>query len=123
MLAGRRASEILGLRRAWGTPCWTCVRSLLGPPPGAGIVERSRRPAAGYVGSERARPRFIRAAVPRRLDTAMYVSLSHLRVTETRAAELVAAFRGRAHLVDEVDGFVDLEVWQSDRDAGELVMV
>jgi heme-degrading monooxygenase HmoA len=27
------------------------------------------------------------------------------------------------HLVDSADGFVDLQVWQSDRDAGEIVMV
>jgi heme-degrading monooxygenase HmoA len=53
----------------------------------------------------------------------MYVSLSRLRVPEQRAPELVAAFRGRARLVEEADGFVDLQVWQSDRDAGELVMV
>ena len=53
----------------------------------------------------------------------MYVSLSRLRVEAERAPELVAAFRRRAHLVDHADGFVDLQVWQSDRDAGELVMV
>ena len=53
----------------------------------------------------------------------MYVSLSRLRVPEVRAPELVAAFRGRARLVEQADGFVDLQVWQSDRDAGELVMV
>jgi heme-degrading monooxygenase HmoA len=53
----------------------------------------------------------------------MYVSLSRLRVPEERAPELVAAFRARAHLVEEADGFVDLQVWQSDRDASELVMV
>ena len=53
----------------------------------------------------------------------MYVSVSRLRVDRERAADLIAAFRGRAHLVDAVDGFVDLEVWQSDRDAGEVVMV
>lgn len=53
----------------------------------------------------------------------MYVSLSRLRVPEARAPELVAAFRARAQLVEEADGFVDLQVWQSDRDAGELVMV
>jgi len=35
----------------------------------------------------------------------------------------VAAFRDRAHLVDHADGFVDLQVWQSDRDPAELVMV
>jgi heme-degrading monooxygenase HmoA len=53
----------------------------------------------------------------------VYVSLSRLRVEEQRAPELVAAFRRRAHLVDHADGFVDLQVWQSDRDPAELVMV
>ena len=53
----------------------------------------------------------------------MYVSLSRLRVERERAQELVAAFRRRAHLVDHADGFVDLQVWQSDRDPAELVMV
>ena len=53
----------------------------------------------------------------------MYVSLSRLRVPDDRADELVAAFRRRAKLVDAFDGFVDLQVWQSDRDRGELVMV
>ncbi len=53
----------------------------------------------------------------------MYVSLSRLRINERGAPGLIAAFRARAHLVDDVDGFIDLQVWQSDRDAGELVMV
>ncbi len=53
----------------------------------------------------------------------MYVSLSRLRVPAERAGELVQAFRGRIGLVDVADGFVDLQVWQSDRDPGELVMV
>jgi heme oxygenase (mycobilin-producing) len=53
----------------------------------------------------------------------LYVSLSRLRVPHERAAELVSAFRRRARLVEEADGFVDLQVWQSDRDAGEIVMV
>jgi heme-degrading monooxygenase HmoA len=53
----------------------------------------------------------------------VYVSVSRLRVEEARAPELVSAFRRRAHLVDSADGFVDLQVWQSDRDRGELVMV
>src|SRR5919202_3084899 len=53
----------------------------------------------------------------------MYVSMSRLRVPQERAEALVRAFRGRLGLVDEADGFVDLQVWQSDRDAGELVMV
>jgi heme-degrading monooxygenase HmoA len=53
----------------------------------------------------------------------MYVSLSRLRVPLADAPRLVEAFRRRAGLVDAADGFVDLQVWQSDRDAGELVMV
>ena len=53
----------------------------------------------------------------------MYVSLSRLSVDPRRAPDLVAAFRDRAHLVDDADGFVDLQVWQSDRDAGEILMV
>src|SRR4051794_28422521 len=53
----------------------------------------------------------------------MYVSMSRLRIHEERAGELVQAFRGRLGLVEEADGFVDLQVWQSDRDPGELIMV
>jgi heme-degrading monooxygenase HmoA len=53
----------------------------------------------------------------------VYVSLSRLRVEGQRAPELVAAFRRRARLVDDADGFLDLQVWQSDRDPSELVMV
>jgi heme-degrading monooxygenase HmoA len=49
--------------------------------------------------------------------------MSRLRIPEERAPELVSAFRRRARLVEQADGFVDLQVWQSDRDAGELVMV
>jgi heme oxygenase (mycobilin-producing) len=53
----------------------------------------------------------------------MYVSMSRLRVAEDRGDELVAAFRARAGLVDDFDGFVDLQVWRSDRDPGEILMV
>jgi heme oxygenase (mycobilin-producing) len=53
----------------------------------------------------------------------MYVSMSRLRVPAERAEELVTAFRARAKLVDAFEGFVDLQVWQADNDAGELVMV
>lgn len=53
----------------------------------------------------------------------MYVALSRLRVEPAQADRLVAAFRARAHLVDHADGFVDLEVWRSDRDAAEVIMV
>ena len=53
----------------------------------------------------------------------MYVSLSRLRIPAERADELVRAFRARVRLVDHADGFLDLQVWQSDRDPGELIMV
>jgi heme-degrading monooxygenase HmoA len=53
----------------------------------------------------------------------MYVSMSRLAVAVDRCPELIAAFNDRAHLVDHADGFIDLEVWQSDREAGEVVMV
>jgi heme oxygenase (mycobilin-producing) len=53
----------------------------------------------------------------------MYISMSRLRVTADRSDALVAAFRRRAHLVDDADGFVDLQVWRSDRDPEEVVMV
>jgi len=53
----------------------------------------------------------------------MYVSMSRLRVPAERADALVRAFRSRVGLVDHADGFVDLQVWQSDRDEGELIMV
>jgi heme-degrading monooxygenase HmoA len=53
----------------------------------------------------------------------MYVSLSRLSIRSELAPELVAAFRRRVRLVEEADGFIDLQVWQSDRDRGELVMV
>ena len=49
--------------------------------------------------------------------------MSRLRVPEERSEELVSAFRARVRLVDEADGFVDLQVWRSDRDRGELIMV
>jgi heme-degrading monooxygenase HmoA len=53
----------------------------------------------------------------------MYVSMSRLRVPVERAEQLVTAFRARSGLVDDHDGFVDLQVWQSDRDEGGLIMV
>ena len=49
--------------------------------------------------------------------------MSRLRVPVERAGQLVTAFRSRVGLVDDADGFVDLQVWQSDRDEGELIMV
>ena len=53
----------------------------------------------------------------------LYVSMSRLRVAPDRVEELVSAFRGRARLVDQAPGFVDLEVWCSDREPGEVIMV
>jgi heme-degrading monooxygenase HmoA len=53
----------------------------------------------------------------------MYVSVSRLRVDPGRSDDLVAAFRNRAGLVEGHDGFVDLQVWRSDRDPGEMLMV
>jgi heme oxygenase (mycobilin-producing) len=53
----------------------------------------------------------------------MYVSMSRLRIPPEDAPALVDAFRGRSRLVDGAEGFVDLQVWQSDRDPGEVLMV
>jgi heme-degrading monooxygenase HmoA len=53
----------------------------------------------------------------------MYVSVSRLRIPAERAPALVSAFRARLGRVDSHDGFIDLQVWQSDRDAGEVLMV
>jgi heme-degrading monooxygenase HmoA len=53
----------------------------------------------------------------------MYVSMSRLRVEPERSDELVAAFRGRVGLVESHAGFIDLQVWRSDRDPGEVLMV
>ncbi len=52
-----------------------------------------------------------------------YVSMSRLRVAPERVDELLSAFGQRARLVDDAPGFVDLEVWRSDRDPGEVIMV
>jgi heme-degrading monooxygenase HmoA len=53
----------------------------------------------------------------------MYVSMSRLRVDAAQSDALVAAFRRRAHLVDDAAGFIDLQVWRSDRDPEEVLMV
>lgn len=53
----------------------------------------------------------------------MYISMSRLRLPEEDVAELLDAFDNRAHLVDSAEGFVGLEVWHSDRDPGEVIMV
>lgn len=52
-----------------------------------------------------------------------YVSVSRLRVDPAAIDELIAAFRGRVRLVDGFPGFVDLEVWRSGREPGEILMV
>jgi heme-degrading monooxygenase HmoA len=52
----------------------------------------------------------------------MYVSMSRLRVAPATAAQLVDAFHARLHAADDATGFLDLQVWQSDRE-GEMVMV
>jgi len=49
--------------------------------------------------------------------------MSRLAIPAERATELISAFRDRSRLVESADGFVDLQVWQSDRDAGEILMV
>jgi heme-degrading monooxygenase HmoA len=53
----------------------------------------------------------------------MYVSVSHLRIDPNLAADLIDAFRGRIRLVEAHDGFIDLQVWQSETDRGEIMMV
>jgi heme-degrading monooxygenase HmoA len=53
----------------------------------------------------------------------VYVSVSHLAIPPERAEELIAAFRARSRLVEHAPGFIDLQVWQSDRDGGEILMV
>jgi heme oxygenase (mycobilin-producing) len=53
----------------------------------------------------------------------VYVSVSRLRVEPERSDELIAAFRRRAGLVDSHSGFCDLQVWRSDRDPAEVLMV
>jgi heme-degrading monooxygenase HmoA len=49
--------------------------------------------------------------------------MSRLHVEVERSDELVAAFAHRAGLVELHDGFLDLQIWRSDRDAAEVLMV
>jgi heme-degrading monooxygenase HmoA len=53
----------------------------------------------------------------------MYISTSRLRVDSDRSDELISAFGHRAGLVESHDGFVDLQIWRSDRDRSEVLMV
>jgi heme-degrading monooxygenase HmoA len=55
--------------------------------------------------------------------TFVYVSVSRLRVDPERSDELVDAFRHRSGRVESHEGFVDLQVWRSDRDRAEVLMV
>jgi heme-degrading monooxygenase HmoA len=52
-----------------------------------------------------------------------YVSISRLRVAPGRVAELIEAFGNRSRDVEHHAGFIGLEVLQSDRDPGEVLMV
>ena len=58
-----------------------------------------------------------------RTEQAAYVSMSRLRVAGERADKLVSAFRARLGRVDHASGFLGLQVWRSDRDGGEVIMV
>ena len=49
--------------------------------------------------------------------------MSRLRVEPAVVDELVRAFRGRLGAVDAFTGFEGLEVWSSDRDPGEVLMI
>jgi heme-degrading monooxygenase HmoA len=53
----------------------------------------------------------------------MYVSMSRLRVAPELVDDLVSAFRARLGAVDGWAGFQGLEVWCSDREPGEVLMV
>lgn len=56
-------------------------------------------------------------------DRMSYVSVSRLRVAAESSDALVAAFRDRAHLVDAADGFEGIQVWRSEVDPTEVLMV
>ena len=53
----------------------------------------------------------------------MYVSLSRLSLPVNRTPELVAGFRNHSRLADEANRFIDLELWQSDRNPGESSLI
>lgn len=56
-------------------------------------------------------------------DTALFVSMSQLRVDPAYSGELIGSFRNRLGLVDSNPGFHGLEVWQDQRDPGLFAMV
>ena len=53
----------------------------------------------------------------------MYISMSRLRVEPEFSDRLVTAFSARLRAVDAHEGFIDLEVWRSDRDSTEVLMI
>ena len=53
----------------------------------------------------------------------MYVSISRLRVEPELVDDLVCAFRHRLGAVERFPGLEGLEVWCSDREPGEVLMV
>lgn len=60
--------------------------------------------------------------IPRGAE-AGYISMSRLSVAPDHSDELIEAFRRRAGLVDDAQGFRGLQVWRSDTDPTEVVMV
>lgn len=52
----------------------------------------------------------------------LFVATSELRVSSAASDDLVNAFRHRAHLVDDHDGFEQMEVWRDQRDPGRLIL-
>jgi heme-degrading monooxygenase HmoA len=55
--------------------------------------------------------------------TGTYVSISRLRIAPDRVAALIEAFGNRSGDVEHHDGFIDLQVLQSDRDPGDVLMI
>jgi heme-degrading monooxygenase HmoA len=53
----------------------------------------------------------------------MYVSVSRLRVEPDLVEDLIGAFQRRMRAVDGFAGFQGLEVWSSDREPGEVLMI
>jgi heme-degrading monooxygenase HmoA len=49
--------------------------------------------------------------------------MSRLRVDQEFSDRLVMAFRNRLGAADAHEGFIDLEVWRSDRDSTEVLMI
>ncbi|MBI4898142.1 MAG: diguanylate cyclase [Actinobacteria bacterium] len=105
------------------------ARTDIGAGGSSGVSKVARARSNAGVGSDTAADAGAGADVDARAESdsgesgSIYVSMSRLQVSKQRADELVEAFRRRAGLVDGADGFLGLEVWQSDRDEGEVLMV